>query len=69
MISKATESGVWNEKPIEIVMVDGKALLIDGHYRLAAALKVGYEGAIPYIEVGIEKTGRTIEELRQFIKQ
>lgn len=60
--------GTWPHKPLRVVEVDGKKLVLDGHHRLEAAKKVSFSGSIPSRSVPVANSGYTMEQLRQFIK-
>ncbi|CAH0198674.1 polymorphic toxin-type HINT domain-containing protein [Chryseobacterium sp. Bi04] len=36
------------KEPIKVVEAEGKTFILDGHHRIQAAIKAGYEGSIPY---------------------
>jgi len=66
-IVKAQKSGgVWPHEPIQIVWVDGKKVILDGHHRIKAAEKAGYTGDIPYTAIDVEDSGYTLEQLREW---
>lgn len=35
-------------QPIKVVQAEGKTFILNGHHRIEAAIKMGYEGSIPY---------------------
>ncbi|MNE55368.1 hypothetical protein D3C80_1501980 [compost metagenome] len=61
-------SPVWPHKPLRIVEVDGKKIILDGHHRYEAGLKAKFTGLVPFVSVPIRQSGYTIEELKDFIK-
>lgn len=38
-------------EPINVVKANGKTFILDGHHRIEAAIRMGYEGMIPYRSV------------------
>lgn len=60
--------GVWPHKPLSVVIVDGRKIIIDGHHRYEAAKRVGFQGFIPYTKISVKDSGYTIEQLRDFLK-
>ena len=43
----------WSFKPLRVVVVEGKNIILDGHHRFEAAKIFGFKGGIPFIEVSI----------------
>ena len=38
-------------QPIKVVEAEGKTFILNGHHRIQAAIKMGYEGSIPYQKI------------------
>lgn len=38
-------------QPIKVVEAEGKTFILNGHHRIKAAIKMGYEGSIPYQKI------------------
>jgi len=60
--------GAWPHKPLRVVDVDGKKIILDGHHRYEAAKSAGFSGKIPYQSVPVSESGYTLEQLKGFIK-
>lgn len=67
--SKWLEAPVWPHRPLLVVKVDGKYVVINGNHRYEAAKAADFKGDIPFKEIPVEESGYTIEQLRATFKK